>query len=102
MHFPLEIIETKHSCSVAIGHLSISPSCSETLYGVSLKDVSDSVPVPSSQYEIDPVTGAGTVVGTGLGFAVNSIVVDPTTGFMYGTETNWPDGVEGEKFIESF
>lgn len=45
-------------------------------------------------YEIDPITGSGTQIGQ-IGYAVNSIAVDPTTGFLYGFTTAWFDGFRG-------
>ncbi|WP_417718663.1 VPLPA-CTERM sorting domain-containing protein [Salipiger sp.] len=66
-----------------------------TLYGVSLNgawrtsDTADSL-----LYEIDPTTGAGTLIGD-LGYDVNSIAVDPVTGIMYASTTAWSGEFNG-------
>lgn len=67
----------------------------DVLYGVSLNGHNQNAPGPSSLYVIDPITGAGTLIGTDLGHAVNSIAVDPTTGIMYGTTTSWSASFNG-------
>jgi hypothetical protein len=64
------------------------------LYGVSLNGHEFDDPGPSSLYLIDPVTGAGTLIGD-IGYAVNAIAVDPTTGIMYASTVQWnpPDWI---------
>jgi hypothetical protein len=69
--------------------LLITTSAQAAIFGVSLNGHHSTNVGPSSLYSIDSVTGAGTLVGTNLGHAVNSIAIDPTTGIMYGTTTNW-------------
>jgi hypothetical protein len=71
-----------------------SSASADTLYGVSLNGFVASNPGPSSLYTIDPNTGAGTLIG-GIGYAVNSIAVDPTTGLLYGSTTSWSPGSGG-------
>ena len=58
------------------------------LYGVSLNGYNSSNLGPSSLYSIDPATGAGTLIGD-IGYAVNAIAVDPTSGTMYASTTSW-------------
>lgn len=65
------------------------------LWGVSLNGFNSGSPGPSSLYSIDPVTGAGALVGTNLGYAVNAIAVDPTTGVMYASTTSWSGAFNG-------
>ena len=60
------------------------------LYGVSLNGHTSSDPGPSSLYEIDPLSGAGSLIGD-IGYPVNSIAIDPTTGQMYAATPNWGD-----------
>lgn len=64
------------------------------LFGVSLNGHSSGSPGPSSLYTIDPVTGAGTLVGN-IGYAVNSLAVDPATGILYGSTTSWSGAFNG-------
>lgn len=71
------------------------PVQAEVLYGVSLNGFTSGSPGASSLYSIDSTTGAGTLVGTTLGYAVNAIAVDPTTGIMYGSTTTWSGTFNG-------
>ena len=68
------------------------------VYGVSLNGFNSGNPGPSSLYEIDPVTGAGTLIGD-IGFPVNAIAVDPTTGTLYGSTTQWEEPYIGQLLI---
>ena len=54
-------------------------------WGISLNGYNSSSIGPSSLYMIDPDTGAGTQVGSNLGYTVNAIAIDPTTGLMYAS-----------------
>ena len=65
------------------------------LWGISLNGFDSSTPGSSSLYQIDPATGAGTLVGTDLGYAVNAIAIDPTTGIMYASTTAWSGAFNG-------
>jgi sugar lactone lactonase YvrE len=76
---------------VSVGMLASFTANAATLYGVSLNGFKDDTPGPSSLYKIDPATGAATLIGTDLGYPVNSIAIDPTTGIMYGSTANWSD-----------
>jgi|GEM_PF-2294641 len=67
---------------------------SDSLYGVSLNGYYNGIPGSSSLYVIDEVTGAGTLIGD-IGYAVNSIAFDPTTGLMYGSTTSWSGTFNG-------
>jgi len=62
------------------------------VWGISLNGFDSSTTGASSLYQINPITGVGTLVGTDLGYAVNAIAVDPTSGIMYASTTAW-DGV---------
>ena len=68
--------------------LPLSAHAVPMLYGVSLNGFSSGYAGPSSLYAVDSTTGAGTLIGN-LGYAVNSIASDPTTGIMYGATTSW-------------
>ncbi len=74
---------------VSLGMLASFAANAATLFGVSLNGFDSSTPGPSSLYKIDPATGAATLIGTDLGYPVNSIAIDPTTGIMYGSTANW-------------
>ena len=76
--------------------LSVSAAA---LYGVALSGSSDSSTVSTSLYSIDPDTGDGTFIAD-LGYAVNAIAIDPTTGLMYGATAPWGDGAQGLLLID--
>lgn len=76
---------------ISLGMLASFAANAATLYGVSLNGFKNDTPGPSSLYKIDPATGAATLIGTDLGYPVNSIAIDPTTGIMYGSTANWSD-----------
>jgi len=67
----------------------------DQLWGVSLNGFNSGTPGSSSLYAIDPVTGAGTLVGTDLGHAVNAIAIHPITGKMYASTTSWSGAFNG-------
>lgn len=75
----------------------ISTLAQAALYGVSLNGFDSGTPGASSLYLVDEATGAGTLIGTNLGYAVNSVAIDPTTGLMYASTTTWdttaPDSI---------
>ena len=71
----------------------------DALFGVSLNGFSNGNPGPSDLYIIDEVTGAGTFIGN-IGYAVNSIAFDPTTGLMYGSTTTWSGDFNGLLLID--
>ncbi len=77
------------------------------VYGVSLNGANSGNPGASSLYTIDPATGAGTLVGDFIdiygfgGYAVNAIAIDPTTGNMYASTTNWSGVFNGLLAINS-
>jgi hypothetical protein len=80
----------KITISLALLVLSCLPIVAQAqLYGVSLNGHSSGSPGSSSLYSINPGSGAGTLIGTDLGYAVNSLAVDPTTGLMYAATTTW-------------
>ena len=74
--------------------LPLSANAVPVLYGVSLNGHTKRSPGPSSLYTVDPISGAGTLIGD-LGYAVNSIAADPTTGIMYGATTSWGGSFNG-------
>jgi hypothetical protein len=80
---------------VTVLTVGASPSlAAPILFGVSLNGHSSGSPGPSSLYTIDPVTGAGTLIGN-IGYAVNAIAIDPTTGLLYGSTTSWSGAFNG-------
>jgi hypothetical protein len=76
----------------------------DALYGVSLNGFNKGAPGPSSLYVIDETTGAGTLIGEisngDIGYAVNSIAFDPTTGLMYASTTVWSGDFNGLLLID--
>jgi len=86
---------------LALFLLSIVPAAAQAqLYGVSLNGYDDDNAGPSSLYSIDPGTGAGTLIGTDMGYAVNSIAVDPTSGLMYAATTTWSGDFNGLLLVD--
>jgi len=73
----------------------------ETLWGISLNGYRNSTPGPSSLYVINRVTGAGTLIGSDLGYAVNAIAIDPTTGVMYASTTTWSGAFNGLLVVDT-
>jgi len=71
------------------------------IWGISLNGHTGGNPGPSSLYQIDRATGAGTLVGTDLGYAVNSIAIDPTTGVMYAATTAWDGSFHGLLYVDT-
>jgi hypothetical protein len=71
----------------------------DALFGISLNGFSNGNPGASSLYVIDEITGAGTLIGEisngDIGYAVNSIAFDPTTGLMYASTTTWSGDFNG-------
>lgn len=80
------------------------PANAGVLYGISLNGAGARSPstrgIKSSLYRIDSTTGAGTLVGD-IGFTLNSIAFDPTTGILYGSTTGWNEGYNGLITIDS-
>jgi hypothetical protein len=76
----------------------------DALFGVSLNGHSNGNSGASSLYVIDEVTGAGTLIGEisngDIGYAVNSIAFDPTTGLMYASTTSWSGDFNGLLLID--
>jgi hypothetical protein len=74
---------------IALLFLALVPGVLQAqLYGVSLNGYTNGNPGPSSLYMVDTTTGAGTLIGD-IGYPVNSISIDPTTGTMYGIVPPW-------------
>ena len=70
--------------------LSVPVTLHAQLYGVSLNGFDRDNTGPSSLYQVDEVTGAGTLVGV-MNYPVNSIAVDPTTGLLYAASSWWEE-----------
>lgn len=71
------------------------------LWGISLNGFSNGDSGPSSLYVINRVTGAGTLIGSDLGYAVNAIAIDPTTGVMYASTTTWSGAFNGLLVVDT-
>jgi len=95
---PVTTISSSDAAPVEEGNalkFTVSATPSDSLYGVSLDGHNKNNLGSSSLYLIDETTGAGTLIGD-IGYAVNSIAFDPTTGLLYGSTTTWNDS--GDSF----
>ena len=81
-------------CACALSILLSQTSMAQTLYGVSINGHTDDNPGPSSLYTIDETTGAGTLIGN-IGYAVNALAFDPTSGKLYASTTAWSGSFNG-------
>ena len=64
--------KTVRALLVAVFGLTLSALASAqpgNLWGISLNGFNDGSPGPSSLYRIDAVTGAGTLIGTNMGYS---------------------------------
>lgn len=75
--------------TVAVSALLLASAAQAAmLYGVSLGWNPEGEHNSSTLYTVDKATGAGTYVGD-IGYNVNSITIDPTTGQLYASTTTW-------------